>query len=393
MDFSFTAEDQAWRDEVRAFLVAELPGDWAKRAGGGRGEDPETRAFRKAFGQKLAAKGWVAIAWPREYGGLSASYLQQLIYTEEMGLARAPAPGGLGVVTAGPGIILYGSEAQKQQHLGGITRAETVWCVGFSEPNAGSDLASLQTRAVQDGDDWVVNGTKIWTTQGHQADWCYLAARTDPDLPQHRGISVLLVDMKSAGITVRPIRNMTGQHEFNQLFFEDVRVPRQNLLGEQNRGWYQIAASLDFERSNIYANVESRHMLEDYLAYARQTRRNGRALAKDPLIRRRFADLLCEVEVGRLLSYKVVSLQQAGKIPNKEASAAKLWHSEVAQRVAALGMLLAGPYAPLTGQNAWAPLRGEIPYQSLYTVSLTIAAGTSEINRGIIATRGLGLPR
>lgn len=393
MDFGFTPQDESWRQEVRDFLKAELPAEWTERGVLGDGDEATNRAFLRAFGDKLAAKHWIAIAWPKAYGGLDATYLQQMIFTEELGLARVPSVGGLGVVTAGPAIILYGTEAQKARHIGGITSNRSHWCVGFSEPNSGSDLASLQTRAIEDGDDWVVNGTKIWTSGGHLADWCFLAARTDPDLPQHRGISILLVDMKSAGIQIRPIINMAGQHQLNQVYFDNVRVPRENLLGEKNRGWYQLASSLDVERSNIFANVESRRLLGDYVGYARRTTRNGRLLAEDPVMRQRFAELQCQVEVGRLLSWRVVSMQQAGKIPNKEASAAKLWHSEVAQRVAALGMLLGGPFGGLTGRSARAPLEGEIGFSSLNTVLLTIAAGTSEIQRNVIAARGLGLPR
>lgn len=393
MDFGTTPEDEAWRQEIHDFLKAELPPGWSARRGTLSAENPETRAFSKRFVDKLGEKGWIAIAWPKEYGGLSATYMQQMIFTEEMGMARAPSGGGLGVVTAGPAIILFGTEEQKRRHISAITSNRVQWCVGFSEPNAGSDLASLQTRAVEDGDDFVVNGTKIWNTMGHTAQWCFLAVRTDPDLPQHRGISILLMEMKSPGIRVRPIVNMAGRHEFNQLYFDDVRIPRENLLGEKNRGWYQLASSLDFERSNIHANVESRRMMEDFVAFARSTVRNGQLLANDPVIRNRFADLQCQVDVGRLLSYRVVSMQQAGKIPNKEASAVKLWHSEVVQRVAAFGMELLGPYAALTGASRRAPLGGEVSFASLNTVSLTLAAGTSEVQRNIIAMRGLGLPR
>jgi alkylation response protein AidB-like acyl-CoA dehydrogenase len=393
MDFRFTAEDEAWRQEIRDFLKAELPADWAERGPMGEGESDAEWEFSRAFSRKLAARHWIAIAWPKEYGGLGATYMQQMIFAEEMAMTRAPGGGGLGVVTAGPGIILYGSEEQKRRHIRGITSAETWWCVGFSEPNAGSDLAGLQTRAVEDGDDFVVSGSKIWNSGGHRADWCYLAARTDPDMPKHRGISLLLVEMNSPGIRVRPIITMGGHHVFNQVYFEDVHVPRENLLGEKNHGWYQVAASLDVERTNMSTITGNLRTLADYIAYARQTRRNGRTLAEDPDIRQRIAELRIEVEVGRMLAYRVVSMQTAGLIPNREASAVKLWGSETRQHIAALGMLLAGPYGALTPRAARAPLGGRIADTSLGAVSATIAAGTSEIQRNIIAQRGLGLPR
>jgi alkylation response protein AidB-like acyl-CoA dehydrogenase len=392
MEFGFTAAQEAWRREILDFLRAELPADWYTRA-----EDPaqadNDRAYQRAFRKRLAARGWLAVAWPVEYGGQGRSAIDQAIFNEEMAYHRAPATGGPSVNYIGPSIMLFGDEGQKRQHLGAITSGEVWWCQGFSEPNSGSDLASLQTRAVEDGDDWVVNGTKIWTTYGHVADWCYLAARTNPDAPKHRGISVLLVDMKTPGIRIRPLPQMSGVHGFNQVYFDEVRVPRENLLGERDRGWYQMATTLDFERSGIAGSAECRRVIADLVAFTRANRRDGRLLADDPVVRDRLAEMAVRAEVGRLLAYKVASMQTAGLIPNREASAAKVYQSELRQQVAAVGMALLGPYAALKSHPRWAAVAARVTHLSLDSVGGTIGAGASEIQRNIIATRGLGLPR
>lgn len=395
MEFRFSAEEERFRQEIRDFLHKELPADWASTAGtGGLGEGSEERwEFLRRFQKKLAAKGWLTLGWPQEHGGMGASHMMQVIYNEEMAYHRAPTQLGVGPDRVGPTIILYGTEEQKERYLPGIANAETVWCQGFSEPGAGSDLASLQTRADIDGDYFVVNGQKIWTSLAHKADMCILLVRTDPQAPKHKGISYLLADMKTPGIEVRPLVDMMNRHTFNQLFFENVRIPRNALAGELNRGWYVAAATLDFERSGINRVVAGIRTYEDLVEYAAQKQVNGRLLLDEPGVRNKLAELAIEFQVGRLLAYRVASMQARGQIPNAEASMSKLFGSELQQRLANAGLAILGLAGQLEPGAARAPLRGRMEQYYLFAASLTIAAGTSEIMRGIIAGRGLGLPR
>jgi alkylation response protein AidB-like acyl-CoA dehydrogenase len=302
--------------------------------------------------------------------------------------------GGIGVGWAGPTIILYGTEEQKRDHLGPILSGETVWCQGFSEPEAGSDLASLKTRAVRDGDDYLITGQKIWASGAHAADWMILLARTDPEAPKHKGISYFLLDMKSPGITIRPLVNMLGSHEFNEVFLEDVRVPRENLLGEENRGWYVAAATLDFERSGVANAVRHQLIVDTLIAHAREKQADGHSLLeRNPQLRLELADRHLETQVLRMMSYTVVSIQSRGQVPNIEASVAKLFVSHLDQRIAGTGMSMLGLYGQLNRDPAWAPLGGRVCRMYMHATASTIGGGTSEIQRNIIAVRGLGLPR
>jgi alkylation response protein AidB-like acyl-CoA dehydrogenase len=282
----------------------------------------------------------------------------------------------------GPTIIEHGTEEQKDVHLSRILRGEVLWCQGYSEPGAGSDLAALQTRAVRDGDDYVLNGQKIWTTGAQYSDWMYMLARTDPDAPKHRGITYLLVDMHSPGVTVRPLTTLAGQQTFNEVFFEDVRVPVKNRVGEENRGWYVGTTTLDFERSSIGTSIGVRKQLESLI---RQAKSGGEAsFARNPQVRLEFADRWVEAEVARMLSYRVVNMQVRGLIPNYEASMCKMFSSELGQRIANLSMHLFGMHGNTRNRAAMGYMQA---------VSSTIAGGTTEVQKGIIATRGLGLPR
>ncbi len=384
MDFAFTPEEEDFRKEVRAFLDEELT---ARPEGG-----VEAYQFYRGFIKKLAARGWLTMAWPKEWGGEGAGYMKQLVYNEEVASREAPSQ-DLGSDRVGPTIMLYGTEEQKQRFLPPIISGEAIWCQGFSEPEAGSDLASLQTRAVQDGDDFVINGTKIWTSLAHFAQWMILLVRTDPEAPKHKGISFLLVDVKTPGITVRPLVDMVGRHQFNEIFFDNVRVPRDALLGELNRGWYVATATLDFERSGIQRVIGSMRTYNQLGDYAKETKRNGKPLAAHPLVRNQLADLKLSFEVGRLLSYRVAWMQGQDLIPNYEASVAKLYGTELAQRLANAGVRILGLGGQLAPGSPHAPLQGKIETLYLTAAALTVAAGTSEIMRGIIAGRGLGLPR
>jgi alkylation response protein AidB-like acyl-CoA dehydrogenase len=387
VEFRFPPEEETFRQEIREFLRAELPQEGQAT---GRTEGEDGWRFHRAFVKKLADKGWLTLAWPKEYGGAGAGHLRQLVFNEEMAYWDAPSI-DLGADRVGPTIMLHGTDGQKQTFLPDIARGEATWCQGFSEPGAGSDLASLDTRAVEDGDTFVVNGSKIWTSLAHFAQWMILLARTDTDAPKHRGITFFLLDMKTPGITIRPLVDMLGRHTFNQVFFDNVRVPRDAVVGEVNRGWYVATTTLDFERSGIQRVIGGMKTCEALIDFAREHRvdvRPGYASTRYKL-----ADLVIEYEVGRMLSYRVGWLQSRGQVPNYEASVSKMYGSELTQRLAKAGMELLWLGGQLAPGSRWAPLRGRIETLYLNAAALTIAAGTSEINRGIIATRGLGLPR
>ncbi|GAB4320312.1 MAG: acyl-CoA dehydrogenase family protein [Dehalococcoidia bacterium] len=387
MQFTDTPGEAAWRNEVRQFIQNELPEEL--RGSGGLFNETAGAPW-DAWRRALASRGWIAPAWPREYGGAGMTVMEQFILNQEFSEAGAPQLGGLGVMMLGPTLIAHGTDEQKREHLSRILSGEVQWCQGYSEPGSGSDLASLQTRAVRDGDDWVINGQKIWTSLAHRADWCFCLARTDPDAPKHRGISYFLIDMKTPGITVRPLVNMVGTHEFNEVFFEDVRVPGRNIVGEVNRGWYVGATTLDFERSSIGSSIGQRQAIERYLGWLRD---NQDEFSEDAYgcLRHEWAERWIEVGVAALLGYRIVSMQAAGQIPNAEASIAKLYVTELSQRTAATALKMLGMWGGL--RDALAPFRGEVAAGYLNAVSQTIAGGTSEIQRNIIATRGLGLPR
>ena len=389
MDFRFTVEEEAFRQELVAFLKKELVPDWEGEGGGEYDNWDYVLQMRK----KLVQKGWLTMHWPKEYGGEDASIIKQMMFGEEMAYHRAPGVDIWGVKMLAPTLMIHGTEEQKQRFLPPVARGEVQWCQGYSEPGSGSDLASLQTRAVADGDDYIINGTKIWTSNAHHADWIMLLARTDAEAPKHRGITFLLMDMKTPGITIQPIFNMAGIHGFNQIFFDNVRVPKRNLVGEENRGWYVGATLLDFERSGVQYSASARRTLEELVEFAKETKVNGHALSQDPIVRNRLADMAIEIEVSKMIAYNIAWMQSNGQVPNKEASVCKVFSTEMQQRLAATGMRLLGLYGQLAPGSRWAPLKGRIEQSFLTSHSATLASGTSEIQRNIIATRGLGLPR
>ena len=394
MEFRFSAEDEAFRGEVVRFLETELPPGWADMSEGPAEEgaaNDERWAFTRTFQRSLAERGWLTLGWPTEHGGAGAGPVRQAMFNEAMAHYRAPSY-NQGVDRVGPTIIMYGSDAHKEFFLPAIRNAEITWCQGFSEPGSGSDLASLQTRAVRDGDDYIINGQKIWTSGAQHADWIFCLARTDPDAPKHRGISFFLIDMKTPGITVRPLVNMADRHHFNEVFFEDVRVPASNMVGEENRGWYVATTTLDFERSGISRVVSGVRLLGELTDLASKPGPDGRRPDEDIRVRHRIADLQIGFTVGRWLAYRVAWMQSQGLVPNQEASMSKLFGTAVNQQLAGMINML-GLHGQLAGDAERAPLNGRMPDEYLNAVPLTIAAGTSEIQRNIIATRGLGLPR
>ncbi len=391
MEFRFTAEEEAFRTDVREFLKAELTPGWQDRL------DSETELlaeqqsqFARQFNKKLAQRRWLTLPWPEEYGGLKASIRQQMIYNEEMAYQGAPTGLNMGVAWVGPSLMIYGTDEQKKRFLPAIANHDEIWCTLYSEPGAGSDLASLQTRAVKDGDEWVINGQKIWTSGAHRSDWGWLAARTDPEAPKHKGISMFILPMDTPGITVQPLINMAGMHGFNEVFFEEVRIPASYIVGQENNGWYQLAVSLDFERSSVAGVARARRWWDDLIGFSKEHRSFVEAR---PEVRHRLAEIGLEIDVGQYLSYRVASLQQAGKIPNYEASIAKLYSSELGQRLAGTGMELLGLYGQLHPRSKYAYLKGRIERYYQVSVAETNGGGTSEIMRNIIAMRGLGLPK
>jgi len=399
MDFHDSTAERAFRSEVATFLDAEFPAEMSQRPtewglfNGAGYTDAAFREFLRGWTAKLNERGWGAPAWPREHGGGGMSVKEQFILSEEFAWRRAPRPGGIGHGWAGPTIMVYGTQEQKDRLLPRIISGEDAWCQLFSEPGAGSDLASLQTRAIRDGDDYIVNGQKIWTSGAHHADMGILIARTDPDAPKHRGISYFLVDMKTPGITVRPLVNMLNSHEFNEVYFEDVRVPRSQLLGDENRGWYLATTTLDFERSGIATSVAHQLIAKDLVRFARESSIGRGRMEANPGLRMELADRAIEAQVEALVCYRIITMQERGQIPNKESSIAKLYSSELDVRLAVTGMHLAGMHAQTTDREDAGGLGGKLARFYMHSTTSPIGGGTSEIQRNIIAGRGLGLPR
>ncbi len=391
MEFHFPAETVAWREELRSFLKQELPP-------GFEGDDDFFDAvdhlpFARPFTKKLGARRWLAPAWPTEYGGMGKTSIEQMILNEELAYARAPSGGRLFTIgITGHTILTHATPEQKARYLPPMAAGVDWYCQGFSEPGSGSDLASMQTRAVRDGDDYVINGQKIWTSNGHIADKMLLLARTDPDVPKHKGISAFMLDMKSPGITVQGIENIAYRRDFNQVFFEDVRVSRDDLVGGENQGWYVAATTLDFERSNIAAISGARRTVHDLVRWAKQDHPGGRPWDKTE-VRLKLGDLVVETEVGRLVAYRTAWLQSEGAIPNYEASIGKVWMALLGIKVANTGVNLMGAYGQLAPGSKWAQLYGRVLTAYLLSMSGPVGGGTTEIQRNIIATRGLGLPR
>jgi alkylation response protein AidB-like acyl-CoA dehydrogenase len=394
MDLSFNPEQEAFRAKVQQFLRDNLPAGWGTP--GFRPPGTGTLAFLKDWQRRLYAGGFLGMAWPKEFGGQGASQLEMAIFNEELARVRAPAPlNVLGLTMAAPTIITYGTDEQKARYLPKILSCDEIWCQGFSEPDSGSDVAAARTRAELQGDMFVVNGQKVWTTLGHIAHWCMLLVRTDPDAPKHRGLSYLLVDMKSPGITVKPLRQMTGESEFNEMFFEDVRVPRQNLLGAMNDGWRVATTTLMNERGTtaLASVMRYRIVYDEIVDLARTTMRNGAPATHDPVLRQQLAQFFVELEMMRFTAYRTFSKILKGGNPGPEGSISKLAWSELNQRMQEFVMALEGPASQLIKGSPHAVQGGRWQHHFLRSRANTIEGGTSEIQRNIIAERVLGLPR
>lgn len=389
MNFAFTPEEESFRQEVDAFLDKEwLPLDIHTSAIGVLTKEQWDKSA--AFRRKLGEKRWLGAAWPEEYGGLGKSMMHQMILHEEMAYYGATVD--FNVYVLSPALLMAGSPELKRRFMPPSIRQEIVWCQGFSEPNAGSDLAGMQMSARDDGDDFVVSGSKIWTSQGHFADYIHFLARTDPTAdPPHRGISYLIAEMKSPGITVAPLYDASASHHFNQVYFDNVRVPKSQLIGEKNGGWRLAMAALENERgTNMLYMATARRMLDHLLAYVRS--KPAIELRLTPSIRQRLAEAAIDCQVSRRLNHRVAGLAVQGKPFNPQASIAKCFAGELQKRVAKVNAEVLGLHAQLWLDDA-APLGSEISDDLLGSLSQTIAGGSSEIQRDIIAARGLGLPR
>ena len=393
MDLNLTAAEKQFRDELRAWLESNVPKDWNEWR-----EKPleESFSYLRAWQRKLYEGGWAAVSWPKEYGGRSATLMEQSIFWEEMARVEAPPmANSLGLGLIGPTIIAYGTEEQKARFIPKILSAEEIWCQGFSEPNAGSDLASLQTEARLEGDHYIVNGQKVWTSYGWIGSWCELVVRTDPTVAKHKGLSVLLIDMKSPGVEVRPLRQMTGESEFNEIFFRDVRVPAKNILGKVNDGWNVAVSTLMYERGSYGARLHLlfKRNINRLIELSHTFHKNGLPAAKDALTRQKLAQCYAEIEIMRWNQLRAFSRITATGVPGPEGSIQKIFWSELNQRVQQIAQEMFGGYGQLLAGDKFAVDNGIWSYGYLRTRGNTIEAGTSEVQRNIIGHFVLGLPR
>lgn len=387
MDFSFSYEQKKFREEVRQFLEEEIrQGTFEPNCDVWMtGNSPE-------FSRKVAQRGWIGLIWPKEYGGQGRNNVDRLILTEEMLHYGAPtACHWFADRQVGRAILAHGTEEQKKEFIPKIIRGDAFFAVGMSEPEAGSDLASLQTRATKDGDYYVIDGQKVWTT-GQFRNYIYLVARTDPQAPKHKGISEFILDMSSHGITIHPLVVITGEAEFNEVFFDNVRVHKRYLIGEENRGFYQILNQLDYERSGIERLMGNYPLFDALIKFAKETKRNGKPLSQEPLIRNKLSQLQIEFEVGRLLVYRVAVVMDEGRAPNWEAAMSKTYCTTFEKCLANAAMEILGPYGQLMADSKLCPIRGLAPRSYLGSKGYSLQGGTTEILKNIIALRQLGLP-
>jgi alkylation response protein AidB-like acyl-CoA dehydrogenase len=395
MDFSLTPEQETLRQTVRAWLKTNIPREW-KHVGSSEIPRAEAYALLRTWQRKLYDAGFIGLTWPKDYGGRGLTFMEEVILQEEMAVAKAPPIlNVLGVGMAGPTIIAYGTEEQKQRYPAKILACEEIWCQGYSEPNAGSDLASLQTRAVKDGEHWVINGQKVWTSFAHVSDWMMLLARTDPSLPKHKGITYFLLDMKLPGVTVKPLRQITGEAEFNEVFFDNVRVHESHVLGGVNNGWAVGMTTLMYERLTLGFALQTRLRiaLDSLIGLARSMEKHGRAVTKDPVTRQKIAQLWIDTECLRVTGARAITKLLRGEMPGPEASAGKMVWVETHQRLQELAMDVQGPYMQLAKGSEWAVDGGVWQQSFLRSRANSIEGGTTEIQKNIIAERVLGLPK
>jgi alkylation response protein AidB-like acyl-CoA dehydrogenase len=390
MDLTLSPSEEEFRDEVRTWLRENHPGPEPEA-----GLD-EVMAFRREWQRKLHDAGWAGISWPNEYGGRGATMIEQAIFAAEATRQEAPSPANvLGLAMGGPVVIAHGTEEQKARYLEPILTAEEIWCQGFSEPESGSDLASLKTRAVKDGDEWVVTGQKVWTTFAQYAKWCMLVARTDPDAPKHQGLTYFLMDMKQEGVQTRPLVQITGEGEFNEVFFEEARVPEANVVGGVGNGWAVAITTLMNERAGLAFGAISQiqNSLGRLAKLARETRANGGSAADDSYFRQRIAQLHIEVETMRLNAYRGLTKTMQSGVPGPEGSLGKWQWADINQDLTELALEIEGAHGALMRGSDHAVAGGAWQYSFLRSRANSIEGGTTDILKNIIAERVLGLPR
>lgn len=396
MDFSFSERDLAFQREAREWLQANTPREWRKSHTWSRSEDPLWVEIARPWQRRLYEGGWAGISWPVEEGGRGATVIERWLFEEEMDRVGAPRPiGSSGAIDLiGPAILRHGAPALRQRFVKRLLAADDIWCQGFSEPGAGSDLASLRTRAVREGDELVVDGQKVWTSHGDIADWCFLLCRTELEAPKHKGLSLLLVDMRTPGVSVRPLRQATGEAEFCEVFFDNVRVPADHLVGEPGAGWQIAMGILAHERGPVWTFTFQRRIrrsFEQLVRFAREHDTPGASLG-DPVVRQRLAQSYIEVELLRLVGYRSLTRLLRTGHPGVESSIEKILGSETDQRLLENGMAMLGPHGGVY-EGHRAVEDGSLGRAYLYSRSETIMGGTSEIQRNVIAQRILGLPR
>ncbi len=391
MDFGYTKEEEDFRKRLNKFLAKELTEEIARQNWEDKGVGPEAREFTR----KLAAKGFLGMSWPREYGGQGLSPTYDFVLLDELGKRRgAHIPLDVGYTMVGHTILRRGSEEMKKEFVPRIIRGEIEFCLGYTEPNAGSDLASMRMRAVEEGDDYIINGQKTFNTEAHYSEYHWLAARTDfsPNIPKHRGISLFVVDMDSPGLTVRPLITMSGERT-NEVFYENVRVPKNRLVGEKNKGFYYMMEAIDSERNHVFTSCRLLPILEDLIGYVKETKFLGKPLAEDPVVQDRLAQAAIELEVAQVLAEHSRWMESNGIPTTYEPEIVKIFISELEQRLIDAGMQIMGQYCQLEEDSIRVPLKGRIEWYFLHSFMTTIGAGTSEVGRNVIAQRGLGLPR
>ena len=417
MNWADTKEQEEFRIAVQNFIKDRLPDYYVEKSKDPAGTDlqpdengiqyshdwqhdmalgsDEAKKGAKEWAEALAENGWSAPHWPKEYGGGGLSSMEQFIFKQELALNGAPLVGGSGVAMLGPTLIHHGTEEQKKEFLPKTLNGDILWAQGYSEPGAGSDLASLQTRAVKDGDNYVVNGQKIWTSQGHKATWFFMLVRTDSEAPKHRGISFLLADTRENGVEVRPLISGGWQHATNESFYTDVKIPIAQRVGEENRGWYVGMTLLDYERSNIAGAVELKKEIEGLINFLNTDEGKQKSTIADrESVKGKIVDRFIEAEVLSNFSLRIISIQAADQVPNYEASTSKVFYTTLLQQVQQTGMKAFGLYSQIWDSlSKWAPMNARFTQNSMHFAARTISGGSNEIQRNIIATRGLGLPR
>jgi alkylation response protein AidB-like acyl-CoA dehydrogenase len=397
MDFSLSEQEKELQSQFDAFFKEEMknaPPEYGNGGLEGVYATEEGFAFHKYMAKKLAEKGWISMAWPKEYGGRGASIMEQVLFNQSRGYHDAPGIDGFAVGMFAPTLMVGATDEQKARLLPPIANGEAFYCQGWSEPDAGSDLASLTTTAIRDGDEYVVNGQKTWTTGGHRAEFMFLLARTDPDSKRGKGLSVFHHRMDLPGIEVRPLLYMDGKHVYNEVFFKDVRIPAKDLIGVEGEGWALTRQTMNFERSGSHGLGASKRKLEEMIHYVKATKRDGKLLANDPIVRQKLAKLHIDTQMGESLASKIAWLQRKNDMSSviTAASEAKIFTTELGQRVSNFSTEIMGQYGQLE-ESKWAPLNGSMVELYQFSVGQNIYAGSNEIQRNLIAWTGLGLPR